>query len=126
MSEERAACRSPRRRSLGHEYDQLREQGGVHRVALPDGSHAWSVTGYDQVSRALAHPELSLDKRHAHGWSGFGGRGGHPDAKAASPRSGEAGAGPVVAIVVSHPWPRRTAGHLVEQHAVANLTAGPA
>jgi cytochrome P450 len=72
MSEETAALPIPLGGGrLGHEYDQLRERGGVHRVALPDGSHAWLVTGYDQVSRALADPELSLDKRHAHGWSGF-------------------------------------------------------
>lgn len=57
---------------LGAEYDLLRESdGGVRLVALPDGSTAWLVTRYEQVSAALADPRLSLDKRNAIGWSGF-------------------------------------------------------
>ncbi len=56
---------------LGLAYDHLREQGPVHQVVLPDGSLAWLVTGYQDVAEAFASPRLSLDKRHALGWSGF-------------------------------------------------------
>jgi cytochrome P450 len=57
---------------LGSAYDRLREQGTVVPVRLPDGSDAWLVTGHRAVSRALADPLLSLDRRHARGgWSGF-------------------------------------------------------
>jgi cytochrome P450 len=46
-------------------YDRLRDTAPVHRIAGPDGSPAWLVTRYDDVREALAHPLLSLDKRHA-------------------------------------------------------------
>ncbi|MEU9719966.1 cytochrome P450 [Streptomyces sp. NPDC047976] len=53
-------------------YARLREQGSVHRVALPDGSAAWLVTHEADVRRWLADPRLSVDKRHAgDGFKGF-------------------------------------------------------
>lgn len=52
-------------------FDRIREQGPVHRVALPDGAVVWLVTRYADVRAALADPRLSLDKRHARGWRGF-------------------------------------------------------
>ncbi|MEH1012536.1 cytochrome P450 [Micromonospora sp. CPCC 206060] len=57
---------------LGEEYDRLRTLAGVHRAVLPDGSHAWLVTGHPDVANGLADPALSLDRRHSRGgWSGF-------------------------------------------------------
>ncbi|MBO4209177.1 cytochrome P450 family protein [Micromonospora echinofusca] len=57
---------------LGEEYDRLRTLSGVHRAVLPDGSHAWLVTGHRDVADGLADPRLSLDRRHSRGgWSGF-------------------------------------------------------
>ena len=38
----------------------LREQGPVHRVALPDGTGVWAVIGYDEAADALSDPRLSV------------------------------------------------------------------
>ncbi|MFI5987019.1 cytochrome P450 [Streptomyces sp. NPDC051555] len=53
-------------------YAQLREQGSVHRVALPDGSPVWLVTHEEDVRRGLADPHFSVDKQHSgSGFKGF-------------------------------------------------------
>jgi cytochrome P450 len=52
-------------------FDRMREQGPVHRLALPDGAVVWLITRYADVRAALADSRLSLDKRHARGWRGF-------------------------------------------------------
>ncbi|MCJ0873065.1 cytochrome P450 [Streptomyces sp. AP-93] len=53
-------------------YSQLREQGSVHRIALPDGSPVWLVTREVDVRQGLADPRLSVNKRHSGtGFKGF-------------------------------------------------------
>lgn len=51
---------------------RLRDEGPVRRGVLPDGSLVWLVTRYDDVRAALADPRLSLSKRYAKGWKGYG------------------------------------------------------
>jgi cytochrome P450 len=62
--------------SFGHVFhptlDRLRAEGPVRRGVLPDGSLVWLVTRYEDVRAGLTDPRLSLDKRHAKGWKGFG------------------------------------------------------
>ena len=38
----------------------LRERGPIHRAALPDGTAAWVVIGYDEAADALSDPRLSV------------------------------------------------------------------
>ncbi|MQY29336.1 cytochrome P450 [Nocardia aurantia] len=45
----------------------LREDGGVHRVATPDGPPAWLVTRFDQVRAGLLDERLSTNLRFAQG-----------------------------------------------------------
>ncbi|MCX5609325.1 cytochrome P450 [Streptomyces sp. NBC_00047] len=53
-------------------YARLREQGSVHRVALPDGSPVWLVTREADVRQGLVDPRLSVNKRHSGtGFKGF-------------------------------------------------------
>ncbi|ONI76448.1 hypothetical protein ALI144C_36710 [Actinosynnema sp. ALI-1.44] len=52
--------------------DWLRTRRPVCQGVLPDGSVVWLVTRYEDVRAALADPRLSLSKRHAKGWKGFG------------------------------------------------------
>ncbi|MCB5181258.1 cytochrome P450 family protein [Streptomyces antimicrobicus] len=53
-------------------FAALRAEAPVHRVQLPDGSHAWLVTREADVRAGLADPRLSVDKRHADaGYRGF-------------------------------------------------------
>jgi cytochrome P450 len=52
--------------------DRLRAERPVCRGVLPDGSLVWLVTRYADVRAALSDPRLSLSKRHAKGWKGFG------------------------------------------------------
>ncbi|HEU5473542.1 MAG TPA: cytochrome P450 [Actinophytocola sp.] len=52
--------------------DRLRAAGPVHRGELPDGSLVWLVTRYADVRAGLADPRLSLSKKHAGKWVGFG------------------------------------------------------
>ena len=49
------------------------ENGGVHRVAAPDGPPAWFVTRYDDVRSSLLDGRLATDVRHARGedYKGF-------------------------------------------------------
>lgn len=61
--------------ATGHDpyllFAELRGQGPVHHVSLPDGERAWIVTRYDDVRQGLTDPRLSLEKRHATGYRGF-------------------------------------------------------
>ncbi|AHH22143.1 putative cytochrome P450 [Nocardia nova SH22a] len=55
-------------------FDGLRgEDGGVHRVASPDGPPAWLVTRYDDVRAGLLDDRLATNIRHARGddYKGF-------------------------------------------------------
>ncbi|MEU2451213.1 cytochrome P450 [Streptomyces sp. NPDC012765] len=53
-------------------YARLREEGSVHRVALPDGSPVWLVTREADVRSGLADSRLSVNKRHSGaGFKGF-------------------------------------------------------
>ncbi|WP_432087039.1 cytochrome P450 family protein [Streptomyces sp. bgisy095] len=53
-------------------YARLRAGGGVHPVALPDGSSAWLVTTEAEVRTSLTNPLLSVNKDHAGpGFKGF-------------------------------------------------------
>ncbi|WP_406236776.1 cytochrome P450 [Nocardia sp. NBC_01009] len=45
--------------------DQLRRDGGVHRVRTPDGPPAWLVTRYDDVRAGLLDDRLTSDVRTA-------------------------------------------------------------
>ncbi|MFI1917277.1 cytochrome P450 [Nocardia sp. NPDC020380] len=45
----------------------LREDGGVHRVATPDGPPAWLVTRYAEVRGGLLEDRLSVNLRYAQG-----------------------------------------------------------
>ncbi|MFR9728374.1 cytochrome P450 [Saccharopolyspora sp. MS10] len=47
---------------LPEEYPELRESTPVRRVLLPTGRHAWIVTRYEDVRRALVDPRLSSDR----------------------------------------------------------------
>ncbi|ATL68423.1 cytochrome P450 [Nocardia terpenica] len=47
--------------------DSLRADGGVHRVATPDGPPAWLVTRYGDVRAGLLDGRLSTNQRHARG-----------------------------------------------------------
>ncbi|WP_019930421.1 cytochrome P450 [Nocardia sp. BMG111209] len=46
---------------------QLRADGGMHRVATPDGPPAWLVTRFDQVRGGLLDERLSTNLRFAQG-----------------------------------------------------------
>ncbi len=46
-------------------YAELREEGPVHRIALPGGDLVWLVTRYADVRAAFADPRLSASKQHA-------------------------------------------------------------
>ncbi|MFI1717586.1 cytochrome P450 [Streptomyces litmocidini] len=53
-------------------YARLRAEGGVHPVALPDGSPVWLVTTEAEVRAGLTNPLLSVNKDHAGpGFKGF-------------------------------------------------------
>ncbi|MER8042548.1 cytochrome P450 [Streptomyces sp. NPDC094032] len=53
-------------------YARLRAEGGVHPVALPDGSPVWLVTTEAEVRAGLTNPLLSVNKKHAGpGFKGF-------------------------------------------------------
>ncbi|WP_327682108.1 cytochrome P450 [Kitasatospora sp. NBC_00458] len=43
-------------------YNTLREEGPVNRVAFPDGSEGWIVTGYEEARALLADPRISADR----------------------------------------------------------------
>ncbi|MCA1281209.1 cytochrome P450 [Saccharopolyspora sp. 7B] len=47
---------------LPDEYPELRENSPVQRVLLPTGKHAWIVTRYEDVRKALIDPRLSSDR----------------------------------------------------------------
>ena len=42
-------------------YEQLREEGPVRRVVMPDGRPGWLVTDYDDARALLADPRLSKE-----------------------------------------------------------------
>ncbi|MBF6059423.1 cytochrome P450 [Nocardia terpenica] len=53
-------------------HRELRDNGAVQRVTLPDGSQAWLVTRESDVRRAFTDPRLSLNKKSsAGGYAGF-------------------------------------------------------
>ncbi|MEU3190746.1 cytochrome P450 [Streptomyces sp. NPDC006992] len=53
-------------------YSALREQGPVHRVALPDGTAVWLVLRDEDVRAGLSDARLSVDKAHSNGgYRGF-------------------------------------------------------
>ncbi|MFF9428408.1 cytochrome P450 [Streptomyces sp. NPDC014746] len=53
-------------------YARLRDQGAVHRIALPDASTAWLVVKESNVRAGLTDPRLSVNKAHAgSGYKGF-------------------------------------------------------
>ncbi|MGW4073801.1 cytochrome P450 family protein [Streptomyces asiaticus] len=53
-------------------YAQLREEGAVHRVALPDGSPIWLVLREEDVRAGLTDTRLSVNKAHSGiGYKGF-------------------------------------------------------
>ncbi|GAA4216664.1 cytochrome P450 [Actinocatenispora rupis] len=58
----------PTRRECPHlppsGYDELRADGPLTRVRLPDGRPAWLVTGYAEARALLADPRLSSDRSH--------------------------------------------------------------
>lgn len=43
------------------EYAELREEGPIVRVLLPNGQSAWVVTRYTEVQQVLAHSQISTD-----------------------------------------------------------------
>jgi cytochrome P450 len=45
-------------------HETFRNQGGLHRVTLWDGSHPWIATSYQHVKLVLADPRFSADVRH--------------------------------------------------------------
>ncbi|BET45112.1 MULTISPECIES: cytochrome P450 family protein [Streptomyces] len=51
-------------------YAELRRQGPVHRVLLPEGFAAWLVVGYEEARAALSDPRLSNDWRNSPGAAG--------------------------------------------------------
>ncbi|MEU4118472.1 cytochrome P450 [Kitasatospora sp. NPDC028055] len=64
----------PRRRTLATDpyavLEELRAQGPVHRVRLPDGSVTWLIVGYQEVLAALKDPTLSKNWYRATGQLG--------------------------------------------------------
>jgi cytochrome P450 len=46
------------------EHEAFRNQGGLHRVTLWDGSHPWIATSYQNVKLVLGDPRFSADVRH--------------------------------------------------------------
>ncbi|WSW21492.1 cytochrome P450 [Streptomyces phaeochromogenes] len=44
-------------------YEAAAREGAVTRAALPDGTAAWLVTGYEEVRAVLADPRFSADAR---------------------------------------------------------------
>ncbi|MEV6564799.1 cytochrome P450 family protein [Streptomyces kronopolitis] len=53
-------------------YARLREEGPVHRIALPDGSPVWLVTRECDVRAGLTDARLSVNKAHStNGYRGF-------------------------------------------------------
>ncbi|MFE1776022.1 cytochrome P450 [Streptomyces sp. NPDC059008] len=53
-------------------YARLRDEGPVHRIALPDGSPIWLVTREADVRAGLTDPRLSVNKAHSGtGYKGF-------------------------------------------------------
>ncbi|MFG2910087.1 cytochrome P450 [Kitasatospora sp. NPDC048286] len=46
-------------------YEQLRAQGPVHRVWMPEGAEVWLVVGHEQARAALTDPRLSKQWRNA-------------------------------------------------------------
>lgn len=46
-------------------YAELREQGRIHRVLLPEGFPIWLVTGYDDVYDALNDKRLVRSRKYA-------------------------------------------------------------
>lgn len=56
-------------RRLYAQADELRAGAPAHRVALPGGLTAWSVTRGDVAKRLLLHPDVSKDARRS--WPGY-------------------------------------------------------
>ncbi|HEU5354852.1 MAG TPA: cytochrome P450 [Actinocrinis sp.] len=49
------------------------EPDGVYRATLPNDTHVWVVSRYDDVKRLLADPRLAVNKRNSRtGYQGFG------------------------------------------------------
>lgn len=46
-------------------YEQLRESAPIHRICLPEGTPAWLVTRYEDVSELLKDKRLARNRRHA-------------------------------------------------------------
>ena len=56
-------------RDVHAEGARLREEGGVARVEFPGGVLGWSISGFSQIKKALAHPLISKDPRQH--WPAF-------------------------------------------------------
>ncbi|MFD2421589.1 cytochrome P450 [Amycolatopsis pigmentata] len=46
------------------EHVRLREQGGISRVMMPNGVHAWALTRHEDVRTILSDPRFSSDRSH--------------------------------------------------------------
>lgn len=45
-------------------YDEIRAEGGLRRLDVPDGAPGWFVTGYEQARALLADPRMSKNSAY--------------------------------------------------------------